>query len=219
MARRTFGTPRPHVVAIAGIALACAGCAASQSAPPAVEAQAVRDVYRVAAAKPVLSNGKVIGLFTLADGTLGGGKDDDGFESPGSGGACLVGDFSATFEAKTCSTSADCDALLRDFHAKAKDGVALKDRHAYCIAAEAGGAKQCWIRPGDYCLRSAEPLVVGEDNMLPAAPADPLKDGKPVRWLVHACLNGYDVADAVPGCRSGAEGKSRTWESPVLEVK
>lgn len=201
------------------VALACAACGPSKSAGPVGEAQAAsRDVYRMVPARPVVSSGKVIGMFTLADATVG--KDEDAFESPGTGGACVVGDFSATFESQACNTKDDCASVLQDFHKAAKDGVALAQRHAYCIATEKDGPKRCWIRPGDYCLRaSAEPLVVGEENMLPAAPADPLKNGKPVRWMVHACLNGYDVAGAVPGCRSGDAAKSRTWDSPALDVQ
>lgn len=201
------------------IALACTACGTEKSGAPLGDVQAAsRDVYRMVAAKPVLSNGKVIGMFTLADATVG--KDADAFESPGTGGACVMGDFSATFEPHACNTKADCDGLLQDFHEAAKDGVALEDRHAYCIATDKAGPKHCWIRPGEYCMRAVgEPLVVGEENRLPAAPADPLGNGKPVRWIVHACLNGYDDAGAVPGCRSGDASKSRTWDSPVLEAQ
>lgn len=218
MVRRTLAT-LSRLVGGAALALLCVACGPSKSAAPINEAQAAsRDVYRMVPSKPVLSSGKVIGMFTLADATPG--KDADAFESPGTGGACVVGDFSATFETQACNTKADCDGVLEDFHAAAKDGVAREARHAYCIATEKDGPKRCWIRPGDYCLRAAgEPLAVGEENMLPAAPADPLKNGKPVRWMVHACLNGYDAAGAIPGCRAGDPAKSRTWDSPVLELQ
>ena len=218
MSRRTLAT-LPGLFAGAAIALACTACTASKSSPPTDDAQAAsRDVYRMLPTRPVVSSGKVIGMFTLADATVG--KDADAFESPGTGGACMVGDFSATFGPHACTTTADCDSLLQDFHQAAKDGVAIEARHAYCLTTNDGGSKRCWIRPGDYCLRAvARPLVVGEENMLPAAPADPLQNGKPVRWRVHACLNGYDVAGAVPGCRSGNATTSRTWDSLVLEVQ
>ena len=52
--------------------------------------------------------------------------------------------------------------------------------------------------------------------MLPPAPADPLKNGKRVRWIVEACLNRYDVPGAVAGCKSGDPAKFWAWESPVL---
>lgn len=217
---RRMPAPLPRLFAGVALACACTACGPSRSSTPIDAAQAApRDVYRMLPAKPVRSSGKVIGMFTLADATIG--RDADAYESPGTGGACLVGDFSATFAANGCRTKADCTQVLEAFHAAAKDGVARGARHAYCLAGDVeDGPKRCWIRPGDYCLRAADaPLQAGEEHRLPAAPADPLGNGKPVRWRVHACLNGYDVAGAVPGCRSGAEDTSRTWDGPVLEAR
>lgn len=155
------------------------------------------------------TGGAVTGSFRLIG-------SSHGVPSLGTGGACLVADLSR----RACHDDEDCRDLRAAYH---------PDGWAYCLRPKASrGAKRCWIRPGrqsDYCRVSpASPLPLNEDLALPvvdAAPRnDPRHDGKPVRWLIHGCLNRFDPATGRdhPGCRWSDPARMKTWNGKATTV-
>lgn len=136
-----------------------------------------------------------------------------GIPSTGTGGACLVANLSR----RACRTDDDCRDLRTTHHANGG---------AYCLRPKASlGAKTCWVRPGrqsDYCRVSpVSPYPLGEEIALPHINGDPRRDGMPVRWLVHGCLNRFDPATDKdhPGCKLSDPTKMRTWNGRATTVR
>lgn len=188
-------------------------------------------LLRIVPRPVVIAQGKVTGSFKLVDGTttvVGDPPQDvvsDGIISAGSGGACLVADLSASIGGEACNTRADCNDDLEKFRALTRPDKIKDERFAYCLPPKGNdGHKKCWIRPGYFCdIRQFNPLF-RDYYYLPAsatklvADANPLNDGKPVRWLVHACLNKYNpgLGHDYSGCGPDDPNESKTWDSPVV---
>jgi hypothetical protein len=142
--------------------------------------------------------GDVTGTFKVS-------RSAGGIESIGSGGACLVADLRASgIGGQACATDNDCSGDSR-----------FSGSHGYCLGPD-DEPKACWIRPGSqrtHChLSATEPLPLNRKVPLPTVAAKPLPDGKPVRWLVLACLNGAAGAcgDASRTDRMKVAGRVRT---------
>ena len=138
-------------------------------------------------------------------GTFKVSRSADGIESIGSGGACLVADLRASgIGGQACATDNDCSGDSHFFGS-----------YGYCLGPD-DEPKACWIRPGSqrtHChLSATEPLPLNRKVPLPTVAAKPLPDGKPVRWLVLACLNGAAGAcgDASRTDRMKVAGRVRT---------
>ncbi|KQY54979.1 hypothetical protein [Lysobacter sp. Root494] len=161
---------------LAAIALACA--------VPIAHAQHRLEIV----AYPVTKHAdSVTGTFKVR-------KSADGIESIGTGGACLVADLRASgIGGQGCTADSDCSG---DTH--------FPGSYGYCLRpARSDEAKACWIRPGSqvtHChLSPTTPVPLDRMQRLPVVAARPLPDGKPVRWMVLACLNGGAGACKDPG--------------------
>ena len=133
--------------------------------------------------------------------------------SHGTGGACLIADLN--FKGipdlgGRCTTNAACtDAIPEKYK---------KDWYGYCVAGT------CWTRPGpqsSLCLihsrkNGAAPWSTGS-HQIPTSPAgivDTYRElgiggNKPVKWRVHACMNGSDgPVDNIDCADDGSTGKS-----------
>lgn len=143
-------------------------------------------------------------------------KDPGGTWSTGTGGGCLVADFSASLGDSRCVTHDDCNDYLGRFLADLPTGSSAEGAHGYCARpGDTSEPRRCWIRPGPqaaYCLVSPlAPLPLNQPVQIPPAPmkgvaAFPLADGRKVRWMVFTCLNGLDFSHPDspkdrPGCR------------------
>jgi hypothetical protein len=107
-----------------------------------------------------------------------------GIVSTGTGGACLV--FSkGPHGGAACKADSDC-TLDPEF----------AGGYAYCLDREHDRGKngKCWVRPGNYCLRSPTvPHPLGQKIEFPLDAAGNLQPvSNPVSgwWRVHACLAG-----------------------------
>lgn len=186
-------------------------CVASIAAPPSTLLKMQPGPVTPAGPGVVAGTHEVTGSFTLM-------KDaQDGIASSGFGGACLVADFSATIGERACTTSTDCAPALQAFKDVAPAPATgepnpVAGAFAYCLPTHAAGPKRCWIRPGSpvtHCnVSTTMARELNKRVELPDVPADPLKNGKRVLWIVHACLN------AVPGGCAGTDPvKYKTWDS------
>lgn len=160
----------------------------------------------------VLVPGNVQATGGAISGSLRVTESRNGIPSMGTGGACLVANLSQL----ACHTDDDCRGLRAAYH---------PDGWAYCLRPKSSlGARTCWIRPGgqaDYCRVSpVYPYPLNENLALPVVDADPRHDGKPVRWLVHGCLNRYDPAAGKdhPGCRLSDPVRMKTWNGKATTV-
>ena len=130
-------------------------------------------------------------------------KDQGGTWSIGTGGACLIADFSASLGESKCVTHDDCKPMLADLKSRLNSD---NGEWAYCARPESSNEpKRCWFRPGpqaEYCnISPGVPLVPNQVVQLPkppkkGVPAFPLNDDKEVRWMVYSCLNGFDFSQA-----------------------
>jgi hypothetical protein len=145
-------------------------------------------------------------------------SNKSGLWSTGTGGGCLLADFSASIGVHACTTQTDCDAPLAELKTRLSAAGKPAEAHGYCTrAAQQHAPRTCWFRPGpraDYCFVSPTvPLTINQAVQLPKSPgtsipALPLGDGKPVRWMVYTCLNAFDfgspgAAKDHPGCAMG----------------
>lgn len=139
-------------------------------------------------------------------------------EQPGTrrAGACLLADLTEQMVGKSSCTSHDeCQSDYRVVPPNAPANTANAaellfggNGHGYCISANGNEPKRCWTRPGsdvDYCTKGQHPP--GEIAVPPPDPvssavksvsADPLGNGKPVRWLILGCLNPEHFVGAPP---------------------
>ena len=180
---------KPKWVTSWAIAMALVGQAVAQQLPDTLKAEPGEISYQPGEG--------VSGSFVLVE-------DPAGLWSTGRGGACLVADLSASLGQTPCVVQDDCKEYHDEFRSRLPAEHDAKGSHAYCLQpADAAEPKRCWIRPGaqsDYCVVSpAHPLALNKPIRLPQAPAQgvpafPLADGKPVRWMVNTCLNGFDFS-------------------------
>lgn len=169
-------------------------------------------VPAVAQTSKALVPGKVQATGNTISGSFRLTEARKGIASTGTGGACLVAKLSRL----ACHDDDDCRGLRAAYH---------PDGWAYCLRPKSSfGAKTCWIRPGrqsDYCRTSpVSPYPLNEDLALPIVAAFPRRDGKPVRWLIHGCLNRYDPATGKdhPGCKFADPARMRTWNGKATTV-
>ena len=122
-------------------------------------------------------------------------------------GACLLADLTEQLVGKSsCTNNDDCQSDHRvvppNVPASSVNTTELLfggKGHGYCISPDGAEPKRCWTRPGsdaDFCMKSqltpGKYAVPGSDPISGAVrsvSADPLGNGKPVRWLILGCLN------------------------------
>jgi hypothetical protein len=136
-----------------------------------------------------------------------------GIVSDGTGGACLVADL----DPRACRSDADCADAATPYG---------PDSAAYCLRPKHGVMKNghCWVRPGpgqDYCRKSPQvPLPLRTTMATPDVCPPSLPGERPVRWRVHACLNGHDQASdrGTFACGDPADDRKMIDNGPMRRV-
>jgi hypothetical protein len=115
-------------------------------------------------------------------------------------GACLLADLvDQGVGLPSCSSDKQCNDAY-DVAPNPQLGSRSNGPYLYCLGERPSSTeKRCWIRPGPdstYCSknlyspgRHAVPAPVTGQPDSGGVPADPLGNGKGVRWRVIACLN------------------------------
>lgn len=185
---------------------------------------------RIKVAKATVPGGakEVRGSFTMKS----------NLEEPGTrrAGACFLADLTEQMVGKSsCTDQDECESDYRVAPPNAPAGSVDTSEllfggegHGYCISPNKQEPKRCWTRPGpdsDYCRKDqfapgkyAVPGLDPASGAVRSVSADPLGNGKPVRWLILGCLNPEHFGQ-LPPCADPASDLEVISIGPEKRVK
>ena len=130
------------------------------------------------------------------------------------GGACLVAQAEGVNDGR-CTYDRQCDVTIGS-------GIGATKWHGYCIGS--GGdvpTKRCWVKPpgNAYCVKQKTEGAYKIPAMDPSEVYRWANRGRrPVKWMVHGCLNGPVTRGSDPPC-AGGPGQAIQDDGPPKAVR